>query len=57
MRVSAALIHTTLLHLTGGETKAQSGLVTCPGYPAEKPAIKLDLDSLTLLVSGAPAFR
>lgn len=26
MRVSAALIHTTLLHLTGGKTKAQSGL-------------------------------
>lgn len=51
------LIHTIPLHLTGGETKAQGGLVTYPGYPAEKPEIKLDLGSLALLVSGFPAAR
>lgn len=50
----AALIHTILLHLTGGETEARSGLVICSGYPAEKPAIKLGLGNLALLVSGTP---
>lgn len=47
-----ALIHTIPLHLTGGETKAQSGLVTCLGCLAEKPEIELDLASLAPLVSG-----